>query len=305
MGASLVAALACGALLVANRADAGPSTAAMVVFEFGGDLYAIAPTGGRTVRLTATKPEELEPAVSPDGRSVAFVRGDRTGISTMRLDGSGKRILTRGDDSEPAWSPDGGRVYFSRYGHHGRWPASWIFSVAASGGGVRQLIPVRRKDGDCERTAAVSPDGAPVAYTDWDACEGGTSSPRLRVVDLSGAPTNDLAKLRRNGFYPNPEHSCPAWSPDGRQLAFFHNATLSVANRDGSGERRVVPDSLTTSLTYECPAWSPDGKWIAFTRDARVLTLFVVRPDGTGLRTLHRTRGDVQPSLAGWLSRLP
>lgn len=309
-GASIVAALAlaCGVLLVANRADAGPNGGAMVVFESGGDLYAVAPSGGRTVRLTATKPKEYGQVVSPDGRSVAFLRDG--GISTMKLDGSGKRIVTRGNDRSPTWSPDGKTLYFSRSGRQRfgnprrRYPAAWILSVSASGGAVHQVMRSDTKDGDCQHDPAVSPGGGRIAYTDWDACEGGTSSPRLRVVDLAGKPTDDLAKLGRNGFYPNPEHSCPAWSPDGRQLAFFHQRTLSVANRDGSGEHRIVPDHLAgSSLTYERPAWSPDGKWIAFTRN--YTTLFVVHPDGTGLKVLRRTHGNQSPGLAGWLSRLP
>lgn len=67
-----------------------------------------------------------------------------------------------------------------------------------------------------------------------------------------------------------------------------------------------MPESLAGGdLTYERPAWSPDGTWIAFTRYVNGVRLFVVHPDGTGLRMLQRTRGDAQPSLAGWLSRLP
>ena len=95
----------------------------------------IAPNGGHPVRLTETKLNELQPAVSPTGdRSPSF--GDDGGISTMKLDGSGKRIATRGGDFEPNWSPDARTPYFSRSGRQGRWPAAWIFSVSSERGAV-------------------------------------------------------------------------------------------------------------------------------------------------------------------------
>lgn len=84
------------------------------------------------------------------------------------------------------------------------------------------------------------------------------------------------------------------WSPDGRRLAF--NSTrddigdtgaisdIFVMNADGTGVAR-----LTTSTNWsEQPAWSPDGQWIAFlSADTPDRTgLYVVRPDGAGLRQL-------------------
>jgi len=65
---------------------------------------------------------------------------------------------------------------------------------------------------------------------------------------------------------------------------------LYVANADGSGERRLLPDSK--GLDYD-PSFSPDGKWIVFTseRDAEgsgQADIWRVHPDGTGLEQLTR-----------------
>jgi TolB protein len=57
----------------------------------------------------------------------------------------------------------------------------------------------------------------------------------------------------------------PAWSPDGRQMAFFSNREgtnkLFVMNWDGTGIR-LVPTGVLGP--YPAPAWSPDGQWIAY-----------------------------------------
>jgi Tol biopolymer transport system component len=66
--------------------------------------------------------------------------------------------------------------------------------------------------------------------------------------------------------------------------------SLYVANADGSGERRLLPDS--NGLDYDA-AFTPDGQWIVFTseRDAEgtgQADIYRVRPDGTGLERLTR-----------------
>ena len=90
--------------------------------------------------------------------------------------------------------------------------------------------------------------------------------------------------------------SSPAWSPDGRQIAFsssitFSGGAISVMNADGSGVRALT-DSLTIRRARD-PAWSPDGQRIAFVADSSDPgdalnsgargALFVVNVDGSGL----------------------
>jgi hypothetical protein len=71
----------------------------------------------------------------------------------------------------------------------------------------------------------------------------------------------------------------PAWSPDGRALVFERDGAIYTVRADGSSERRVVAAGTD-------PAWSPDGSRIAFARDG---DLFSVRLDSRTTRRLTDT----------------
>jgi Tol biopolymer transport system component len=300
-----------GALLLAALTSvlavgAGGSTTARpvraVVVERGGDLYAIAIDGSRTVRLTKTRAAESTPAVSPDGKRIAFSNGN---LGTIRVDGSGRRRVTRNLlGHSPAWAPDGRTIFFAR-SFPTRFGASCgsIYRVSASGGRARRVTNSLASPSSphSHNDPAVAPDGRRIAFSDWNGCEGGTVQPRLRVVDLDGRPTPDLGLLPRNGYHPDPERSTPAWSPDGRRIVYRKKSDLTIANSDGSDERRIA--SGGGLLHYDRPSWSRDGQWIAFTR-GNSRGFFIVRPDGTGLRRLG-ARQSGRYSVGGWLASLP
>ena len=293
--------LAALALAAPAGTRSGATRAAVVVLR-GGHLYAVPLDGSsRPVRLTKERIYADDASVSVDGRFVAFSRR-AGGIRTMRIDGSERRQVTSGSDGQSGWSRDGSTIYFSRFTRTRYGDCGSIFAVATVGGAPR-LITDALPTGHSHENAAPSPDGTRVAFSDWNACEGGTSNPRLRVVDTAGKPTDDLGQLPHNGYYPDPEHSCPVWSPDGTRVAFLHNSDLDIANRDGRGERRLLRGGGL--LIYERPAWSADGQWIAFTRetDNQAKFLLIIHPDGTGVRLVMKTRGsDLNAfTLAGWL----
>ncbi len=79
--------------------------------------------------------------------------------------------------------------------------------------------------------------------------------------------------------------TAPAWSPDGRQIAFFRSVLsdttqsgVFVMNADGSGLRRVAPAPNVSGVS-----WSPDGTRIALGKHPDI---YVARTDGTGLTRL-------------------
>jgi len=92
------------------------------------EIYRLSIDGGTPVALTTRKGPDGSPAVSPNGRQIAYVGYDETGkayddpkLYVMNIDGSGSRLLSGGLDrpvSNPTWSSDGGSVYVL-YDEHG------------------------------------------------------------------------------------------------------------------------------------------------------------------------------------------
>src|SRR5919108_2709992 len=90
----------------------------------------------------------------------------------------------------------------------------------------------------------------------------------------------------------------PAWSPDGRELAFMSNRDgnfdIYVANGEGSGVRRLT-DDLRNDFN---PVWSPDGRTLAWNSDrSGDFGIYVMNANGGDVRRLTDAPGiDSVPS---------
>ena len=130
------------------------------------DLYAVAANSTKVLQLTTTDApvQNLGPAVSPDGRTVAFYRtGLPWGVAQLHLLdlASGKIVqltanLHNAGDMDPSWAPNSARVAFTS----DRMGSQDIWLVDADGTGLMQAT----YDGSNETHPAFSPDGRQIAY---------------------------------------------------------------------------------------------------------------------------------------------
>ncbi len=180
-------------LAVPAAATAAPTTGAVVYSKSStvegvakGGLFAV--RGGRLNQLTED-PTDTEPAFSPDGRTIAFVRGGD--LYSVRPDGSGQRRLTSGSelDSAPIVSPDGRRVVFERRASTSG--SADLFAVRTLGGGLRSLT----SGADDDHQADFSPDGRAIVFV-RDSDGGPNRHDDLYSIRPSGS---GLARLTRTG----------------------------------------------------------------------------------------------------------
>jgi Tol biopolymer transport system component len=140
-----------------------------------------------------------------------------------------------------------------------------LYVVSSDGGKPLRLAP------DARCCATWSPDEGRIAYT---AERGG-----IWIVRVDGTGRRRLVGDARS----------PAWSPDGRRLAYSGARGIFVVGVDGRGRRKLVGDAAA-------PQWSPDGQHILFTRAG---DLWVVRVNGTDTRNLTGT-SDEEEAGAQW-----
>jgi TolB protein len=240
------------------------------------DIYVMNADGSRKRNLTRDRASDDLPTWSPDGRRIAFLHGRGRGrgqLYVVNADGSGLRSLGRIAGpalyaSHLVWSPDGRTIYFGRH------------LVSADGSGSRRLpyIPL---------TAVWSPDGRQIAFVRGLPVRRKFGGPvgRNHEIYVMNADGSGSRRLTHNRAYDGE----PAWSPDGRKIAFHSTKTIGgnreiyVMNADGSGKRNLTRNPARDSR----PSWSPDGRSIAFVsdRDGR-LEAHVMNADGSGQRSL-------------------
>jgi Tol biopolymer transport system component len=211
----------------------------------------------RGVPATFRWSTDSAPAWAPDGRRLAFVRTAQTNEIYV-IDASGGRPRRLATGHNPVWSPDGMWIAFER--RRGVWV------IASAGGRARLIAP--------GRNPAWSPDSRWLAFANT----GVFSAP------MEGGPPHLLLAPRRLDCFGEPVSflpDWPAWSHDGRSLAFGYHANadcnwvLAVASSDGDSPRSLTDGSH--------PQWTPDDSHLVFLDHS---DLGLVAASGQDRRTL-------------------
>jgi len=256
------------------------------------DVFVMQADGTGVVQLTRNDAYDGTPAWSPDGQFIVFAseRDGNEEVYRMRVDGSEQLNLTRhpGADGHPQVSADGRLVYFNS--NRSSDPATFalgtmdrqhnheIYTMSLDGGEVRRVTDLP----DWDTYPKISPDGSELLWRRVTPTGGKSESGRNSEVfwmDLkTGAQINLTSDQAFDGW--------PAWSPDGRRIAFASNRAnatfeafdIYVANADGSEPVRVTfGDGQEGSGSWTKPSFSADGQRILCTRSiGKSVDIFVI-----------------------------
>jgi tricorn protease len=185
-----------------------------IAFEYAGDLWIVARTGGDARRLTSTPGAETEPYFSPDGSQIAYTAtvAGNTDVYVMPSAGGEPRRLTYhpGVDRVRGWTPDGHRVVFaSERDSEPQESYFRLWSVDIEGG-LPLALPMPRAF-----SSAYSPDGRRIAYEEistvffpgwyeqsmWRHYRGGRTHP-IRVMNLADYSVEKLPWQDSNDTMP-------------------------------------------------------------------------------------------------------
>jgi Tol biopolymer transport system component len=240
-------------------------------------LYRVPITGGERKRIGPAPKNGLikDPLVEPGGRRVIDLLAGR--LVVRDADGTARDLLTEPhEDRFPVWSPNGRQIAFVRGSEEALKGDVYLLDAAGKSERfvARNGSPVWLRDG---RLLISRPKGFATA-----------EDPDRIVMPLDGVS--------------------PAFSPDGRSIAFLRNrseegpemkgepdlidvqSTLFVQQSDGTGVRRLAKSAGSSyqRLVYDAPVWAPDGQ-----------SIFIAQfdPGGGGSGSLH------QISVAGGRDR--
>lgn len=244
------------------------------------DIWMVNWDGEQTLQLTNSEESESTPRWSPDGKFISFL-SSRNGEKTVQIwlmdtrGGEAKKITSlKGDLEEYAWSPDAKKI---------------------------AIIIKDQNFSDTAKSKTRSP-FVMDRYHFKEDMEGYVENryKHLYLFDIGTKKTDTLT----SGYF---DEESPAWSPDGKKLAFVSNRTAEPdknENMDIWVMDATIGASIKQLTTWagadRSPKWSPDGKLIAYTSSSSNLNFTMYGQNNLSL--VPSTGGEAR-LLAGSLDR--
>ena len=250
----------------------GENLTGEIAFRLDDDPWIMNADGSNLTRVSGTPSDLVELAWSPDLKKIAFTR-----------------VV---EDSGPACSGGSGCYKLE--------PTSYSEMVVTGS----ETLPLRIDTSAAPTIGpAWSPDGKQIAFSRQESDTAAVCHIYVMDADDSSTVTMFATQPKSNGVC----DTDPAWSPDGKQIAFASNRTgngdiyaVNVSRADGGMNQ---PRRLTDSPDEDDqPSWSPDGTEIAFTRmvdaDMGINTdIYKVDADGSGeTRLAHHRDSEHTPT---------
>lgn len=201
----------------------------------------------------------VDPALSPDGKKVAYCCG---GLWVGNIDGSDhKELSSKGISRHPTWSPDGKKIAFSS-NRRATDKVKGIYIISVEGEN-ETLITKPTESLKLGRRCSWSPDGEKIVF----------GSDGLYVVNIDGFNRRKLVRGRCRS---------PDWSPDGKKIVYVFSGQIYTITPEGTDRIQ-----LTTTGKASCLHWSPNGKRIIFTLCNKdyIDNIYIMDDDGS-----HQTR---------------
>ena len=270
---------------------------------------------GNMMTFTAKYTDDYSPAISPDGKWLAFAsnRLQNAELYLMDLTTRSLHQLTHTDELDeymPAFSPDGKSIAFvterTRGGMmlppvqaSGSDPKSaTIYLMDVDGRNQRPLIDIE----GAQRAPVFSPDGQKIAFE--------SKSPTVRRDEVtSPLQNNDTLEIyvihsdgtnKKQLTHNNVDDGHPTWAPNGKQIAFTGMVDDIYQIFSVNAEGGTVKQLTFEGASHYHPTFSPDGKRIIYVSNAHNhYTLWMMNADGRNKTQLTNHIGaHFEPSLS-------